>query len=123
MTKDNIEKVLSFVRLAFTSGLSNKDKIHHIKKFTRGSNSYDFNSSLSPFKSSSCQKKLATLERVCKDWLCKSKLNHIICYDDEFYPSNLKHLYDPPRVVFCLGNLNFLRYQRIAVGGSRVASD
>lgn len=50
---------------------------------------------------------------------CASK---IICFDDEKYPKRLKHIYDPPLVIFVKGHADLLNMQSLAVVGSRSAS-
>ncbi len=46
----------------------------------------------------------------------------IICYDDHNYPQQLKQIYDPPLVLFVLGQLALLNQMQIAIVGSRAAT-
>lgn len=46
----------------------------------------------------------------------------VVAFDDEQYPSQLKHIYDPPLVLFAKGNVELLNSKQIAVVGSRAAS-
>ena len=43
----------------------------------------------------------------------------LIAYDDEKYPPLLKHIYDPPLILWCKGDLSALTYPGIAVVGTR----
>lgn len=46
-----------------------------------------------------------------------------ITFFDEAYPKNLRHIYDPPSVIYTKGNVNILQNERrIAVVGSRKAT-
>ena len=50
------------------------------------------------------------------------KINEItkINIDDEKYPQDLKQIYDPPKCLYCLGNIKLLNNKRnIAIIGSR----
>lgn len=46
----------------------------------------------------------------------------IVCYDNANYPDLLKQIYDPPLVLFTLGNASLLTTLQIAVVGSRGAT-
>lgn len=46
----------------------------------------------------------------------------IIPYDADLYPQLLKEIYDPPLVLFALGNVTLLNLPKIAIVGSRNAS-
>jgi len=46
----------------------------------------------------------------------------LLGYDDEYYPNQLKEIYDPPLVLFVLGNIDLLSDFQIAVVGSRSAT-
>jgi DNA processing protein len=48
--------------------------------------------------------------------------SHIIHYGSSEYPKLLKKIYDPPLVLFCLGNVDLLSLPKIAIVGSRNAS-
>ncbi|WP_085300265.1 DNA-processing protein DprA [Cognaticolwellia mytili] len=48
--------------------------------------------------------------------------SHIIHYGSAEYPKLLKKIYDPPLILFCLGNLELLSLPKIAIVGSRNAS-
>lgn len=48
--------------------------------------------------------------------------SQIIAFDDARYPKQLKHIYDPPLVLFIKGNSQLLNAIQIAVVGSRSAS-
>jgi DNA processing protein len=47
---------------------------------------------------------------------------NIVCYDDEHYPKLLKQIYDPPLVLFTVGNTALLSSPQIAIVGSRGAT-
>ena len=46
----------------------------------------------------------------------------VLTLEDELYPSMLKNIYDPPAVLYCLGNLAALEQPKIAIVGSRKAT-
>lgn len=58
-------------------------------------------------------------------YLEKVKENNIKVYtiDDEEYPENLKHIYDPPPVIYMKGNIDKIDDNAIAIVGSRKATD
>lgn len=60
-------------------------------------------------------------EQACFEWL-EQPNRHLIAWGDANYPSRLKHLPDPPMVLFAHGNLNMLGLKTIAMVGSRSAS-
>lgn len=45
-----------------------------------------------------------------------------ICFDDPLYPPLLKNLYDPPPVLYTLGNPDLLYRPSVAIVGSRAAT-
>lgn len=52
-----------------------------------------------------------------------NKVNaQIITFDDVCYPRLLKEIYDPPLVLFLLGNAELLNHDQVAIVGSRGAS-
>lgn len=55
---------------------------------------------------------------------CEKHNIEMICIDDEKYPDLLKHIYDPPVLLFCRGNTDILKSGRnISIVGSRYISD
>lgn len=54
---------------------------------------------------------------------CEKKRIAVICYDDDEYPKALKHIYNPPAVIYCLGNISCLGNRRTvtAVGTRNVS--
>lgn len=46
----------------------------------------------------------------------------ILTYFDEFYPERLKHIYNPPWVIFAKGRLNVMQERALAVVGMRQAT-
>lgn len=64
------------------------------------------------------------LEKIDK-YLKKVKDNGIKVYlsNQEDYPINLKNIYDPPPVLYCLGELEMQDSEAIAIVGSRKATD
>ena len=46
----------------------------------------------------------------------------LVCVADERYPQQLKHIPDPPVILFCRGNLGLLNESQIAIVGSRGAT-
>lgn len=45
--------------------------------------------------------------------------NHIVCYDDDAYPSLLKQTANYPALLYCSGNIDLLSNPQIAIVGSR----
>lgn len=58
-------------------------------------------------------------EIISQSAQCNSE---VITYDDRFYPSMLKQIYDPPLVIFVQGNKQLLNENQLAIVGSRSAS-
>lgn len=57
-------------------------------------------------------------------WLAESKQHHIVMFEETAYPALLRHIYDPPPLLFVEGNLRVLQQSRIlAMVGSRKATD
>lgn len=54
---------------------------------------------------------------------CEKKGIAVICYNDDEYPKTLKHIYNPPAVIYCLGNISCLGNRRTvtAVGTRNVS--
>lgn len=53
----------------------------------------------------------------------KNKGIHIICRDDEFYPTHLKEIEDCPPILYVLGNLEVLKFPlSVSIVGARNAS-
>ncbi len=46
----------------------------------------------------------------------------IITINDDLYPNNLKQIYDPPQILYCLGDITLLNNLSIAIIGCRNAS-
>ncbi|MGN1101439.1 MAG: DNA-processing protein DprA [Huintestinicola sp.] len=55
---------------------------------------------------------------------CEKHNIEMICIDDEKYPDLLKHIYNPPVLLFCRGNTDILNSDRnLSIVGSRNISD
>lgn len=55
---------------------------------------------------------------------CAAKGRHVISYESEYYPANLRFIKDPPFILFAEGKAEVLKNQRaIAVVGTRNATD
>ena len=52
-------------------------------------------------------------------WYESNDNHHIICLDDEAYPKLLKEIPAPPKILFVIGNPDFLHLPQIAIVGSR----
>ncbi|GAV23454.1 DNA-processing protein DprA [Carboxydothermus pertinax] len=57
------------------------------------------------------------VKKYCRDLGIK-----IITFEDEEYPQNLLHLYDPPVVLFCLGDTRLLKETAVGIVGARRAT-
>lgn len=57
-----------------------------------------------------------------KMWLEASPLHHIIPLDHASYPERLRHIADPPPVLFVYGHLKALNLPQVAIVGSRHAA-
>ena len=49
----------------------------------------------------------------------KDDQQYTITYSDKRYPEQLKHIYDPPLVLFAKGNIDLLQTMQLAIVGSR----
>lgn len=56
------------------------------------------------------------------DYIKKYKIK-IIDINNEYYPINLKYLYDAPVVLYAIGNIELLKKQSIAIVGTRKYTD
>ena len=45
--------------------------------------------------------------------------HHIICWDDNAYPQQLKSISDPPLLLYAIGDLDYLQQPQLAMVGSR----
>ena len=54
-------------------------------------------------------------------WQEKSN-HHIVCCADQHYPNLLKEIYDPPLILYAVGDLGCLNREQLAIVGSRHAS-
>jgi len=54
---------------------------------------------------------------------CEDNCVTIIHRESEFYPSLLKQIYDPPTLLYGMGNLDLLKEQSVAIIGMRKLSD
>ncbi|WP_133405411.1 DNA-processing protein DprA [Parashewanella tropica] len=55
-------------------------------------------------------------------WLQSSSEHHILCQDDDHYPPLLKHISDPPLLLFVKGDPMALALPSVAIVGSRDAT-
>lgn len=46
-----------------------------------------------------------------------------ITIDDEIYPDTLREIYDAPKELYCLGNIDLLKKEKVALVGSRRCSE
>ncbi|MGN0614363.1 MAG: DNA-processing protein DprA [Porcipelethomonas sp.] len=54
---------------------------------------------------------------------CEEKGYRIITFEDEYYPPLLRNIYNPPAVLFCMGNIeNFISRPAVACVGTRKPS-
>ncbi len=62
---------------------------------------------------------------IAEQELEKAKRNNveIIFKEDEYYPSLLAEIHDPPDFIYCKGNKEILKSEKVAVVGSRKASN
>lgn len=56
-------------------------------------------------------------------WMEQDNKHHILCLDDELYPLELAEITNPPPIIYALGNLNLLKKIKIAMVGTRAASE
>ncbi|MDH5432798.1 MAG: DNA-processing protein DprA [Gammaproteobacteria bacterium] len=52
------------------------------------------------------------------DWLGKP-YTHVLAIDNPLYPPQLKEIYDPPAVIFAVGDISLLTKPQIAIVGTR----
>ena len=55
-------------------------------------------------------------------WLAKSTNHHLLTFDNKHYPCLLKHIYDPPLVLFAVGDIAALVNNGLSIVGSRRCS-
>lgn len=55
-------------------------------------------------------------------WQSKSKTRHIITWDDEAYPPELKEIPDPPVVLYGEGDISVLKMPKLGIVGTRKPS-
>lgn len=69
--------------------------------------------------------KSAKIEQAIKLFeYCKNKRINIYCLEDDKYPERLKEIYNPPSVLFCVGNIGIINESVvIACVGTRSPSD
>lgn len=62
--------------------------------------------------------------KVSKDleWVCNNKTAYIIPYCDSRYPNMLKQIYNPPPVLYVLGDATLLNKPQLAIVGGRNAT-
>ncbi|TGL59974.1 DNA-processing protein DprA [Leptospira jelokensis] len=61
--------------------------------------------------------------KECEDWeKQKNPEWFLLPYDDKNYPKLLKEIFDPPLVLVCLGDVNVLQRNLVAIVGTRKAS-
>ncbi|MDP0561919.1 MAG: DNA-processing protein DprA [Candidatus Endonucleobacter sp. (ex Gigantidas childressi)] len=56
---------------------------------------------------------------VVRGWLDASEAHHVLCFDSDLYPSQLKELPDPPAVLYVIGNPELLTEPQVSIVGSR----
>lgn len=66
-------------------------------------------------------KSLSYLDKI-KENLYNKSIEYI-CSEDENYPTNLKHIYDVPKVLFYKGDINIANNMSLAMVGSRKPTD
>ena len=55
---------------------------------------------------------------------CKKENVRVICYFDDNYPERLKHIEDPPLLLYVKGNADILHYENnVAIIGTRTPTD
>ncbi|GAB4222196.1 MAG: DNA-processing protein DprA [Francisella sp.] len=65
------------------------------------------------------QKKYLKYFNKVNEWLDSSDKNQIVTYLDDRYPVNLKHINNPPLVLYCKGNIEIISNIQIAIVGAR----
>ncbi|MDH3346763.1 MAG: DNA-processing protein DprA [Desulfobulbaceae bacterium] len=53
---------------------------------------------------------------------CDRNNIHLLCYEDNDYPSLLREIYDPPAVLYVRGDMGCLNSPSVAIVGSRAAT-
>ncbi|MBD3415299.1 MAG: DNA-protecting protein DprA [Candidatus Aminicenantes bacterium] len=63
------------------------------------------------------------LDRACRELDRLNKKGYtVLTIEDEKYPEYLREIFDPPRVLYCVGNLNVLREPAVSIVGARKSS-
>ena len=55
-------------------------------------------------------------------WLNASEYNHLITYSDDLYPERLRHISDPPLLLYLIGDPMCLSQHQVAIVGTRKPS-
>jgi len=75
-----------------------------------------------PTELNNIAKKIKEFDPVKVKQFCRERGIKIITFDSPAYPENLHHLYDPPPVLFCLGDTSLLGKTGVGIVGARRAT-
>ena len=119
------DQLASFLALHHIFGLGRVSLIRLSEKFA-GDFNYLLNASRSDLQAAGLKKdqieQVLKPDQTCVDqdlaWAEKSG-NHLVCFDDDAYPSLLRQTADFPPLLYCSGNIELLKHPQIAIVGSR----
>lgn len=117
-----------WVWLTMVFGVGNQRLWQAMSLFERASDAYNsIKNSYTKFRFSSAEEKnirsisLLKAEEFAED--CKQKGIELLCYSDEEYPQTLRHIYNPPAVLYCRGDISCLKNRKtVTAVGARKAS-
>ncbi|MCL1904037.1 MAG: DNA-protecting protein DprA [Oscillospiraceae bacterium] len=120
-----------YIWLLSVMGAANPRTMRIISHFGGIKETYDaltsrdakFEAALKPWEVKSLKKSSLEKAEELIEW-CKKRSYNIVTFDDEDYPEQLKHIYNPPLVLFIEGSLAAINSEiRINVIGTRKPSD
>lgn len=117
-----------WVWLTMVFGVGNQRLWQAMSLFERASDAYNsIKNSYTKFRFSSAEEKnirsvsLLKAEEFAED--CEKKGIELLCYSDEDYPQTLRHIYNPPAVLYCRGDISCLKNRKtVTAVGARKAS-
>lgn len=119
----NWDERLAWIRLIRTDSIGPVSFFSLIRRFGTAQQALQNLPEIAKRNNSKKDFSLATLESAEKEYEQTRKLggDFLLEYEDA-YPSQLKAIHDPPPVISCIGNKDFLHAPSLAIVGARNAS-
>ena len=122
-----MEKHIYYLALSSISGISNRKIRKFIDAYKTITTIFEVDKK-SLLETGFTEKDVENIKRMEPDSFKKQleKIENsnisILTLEDALYPVELKNIYDPPAIIYCMGNLDILEKPKIAIVGSRKAS-